>query len=293
MDVLQLLDDELKKKNNWSLEEKARHLYIRSCQLFSYDPRYRLFLKLYSREKVSEIVLRDINLRNVIDFRVVCTNYSRYVFKGVAEELLNLQVDVCGSGHEYNMIKLDNSRFIVDVTNECDLERVKMGLRTEGYYDLDIGRTLNNQRLEKIDQKTNYIEEEYFADKLKRIIDEFESEYRNKKISEVDYLLAKIYRVKELFDEINVFREYSDAIFCINYLLDEFFGKSVNYFKRNKLYEMTKDDDYLFRNLLDVTFIGEKFNFILERVDDKYEFYKIPLSEGGYYKKEFSLQKKI
>ncbi len=126
--------------------------------MFSYDPRYRLFLKLYSREKVSEIVLREIDLRNVTDFRVVCTNYSRYVFKGVAEELLNRQVNVCGSGHEYNMIKLDNSRFIVDATNECDLERVKIGLRTEGYYDLDIGRTLNNQRLEKIDGKYEFYE---------------------------------------------------------------------------------------------------------------------------------------
>lgn len=187
------------------------------------------------------------------------------------------------------MIKLDNSRFIVDATNECDLERVKMGLRTEGYYDLDIGRNLNNQRLKNIDQKINYIEEEYFADKLKRLINEFESEYSNKKISEVDYLLAKIYRVKELFDEINVFREYSDAMFCVNHLLDEFFGKSVNYFKRNKLYEMTKDDDYLFRKLLDVTFRGEQFNFILEKINDQYEFYEVPLSEGEYYKKELQI----
>ncbi len=34
-----------------------------------------------------------------------------------------------------------------------------MGLRTEGYYELDIGRNLNNQRLENIDQKINYIDE--------------------------------------------------------------------------------------------------------------------------------------
>ena len=39
MDVLQLLDNELKDKNNWSLEEKVRYLYIRICELFSYDSR--------------------------------------------------------------------------------------------------------------------------------------------------------------------------------------------------------------------------------------------------------------
>ena len=57
MDVLQLLDNELKDKNNWSLEEKVRYLYIRICELFSYDSRYRLFLKLYP-EKVEEKVLK-------------------------------------------------------------------------------------------------------------------------------------------------------------------------------------------------------------------------------------------
>ena len=56
MDVLQLLDDELKDKNNWSLEEKARYLYIRSCQLFSYDPRHQcdLFWKMYRKKKMEK-----------------------------------------------------------------------------------------------------------------------------------------------------------------------------------------------------------------------------------------------
>ena len=223
------------------------------------------------------------------DFRVLCTSYSRYAFKRMALELLNFEVDICGQNHEYNMFKLDNSRFIVDATNDCDLERAKMGLKTEGYYDLDIGRSINNKRVEQIDKKINYIEEEYFDDKLKYLINEFEDEYSYKDVSEIDYLLAKLYRVKELFDEINVFREYSDAMFCVNHLLDEFFEKSVNYFKRNKLYEMTKDDDYLFRNLLDVTFRGEKFNFLLEKINGKYEFYNVSLNEGKHYKKELQI----
>lgn len=159
----------------------------------------------------------------------------------MVEELLNIDVDICGTAHKYNKFKLGNSRIIADATNDCDLERVKMGLRTKGYYDLDIGRNLNNQRLENIDQKINYIEDGYFDDRLKQIINDFEDEYNNKEISDVDYLLAKLYRVKDIFAEINVFKEYSDAVFCINYLLDEFFGESFNYFKRNKLYESTQD----------------------------------------------------
>lgn len=40
MNILQLLSQELNNKN-WSLEEKARYLYLRSCDLFVYDPRVK------------------------------------------------------------------------------------------------------------------------------------------------------------------------------------------------------------------------------------------------------------
>ena len=104
MDVLQLLDNELKNKSDWSLEEKARYLYIRSCELFSYDLRYKWnsFRKIYGEDKIEkQIVNRKIDLRNVEDFRVLCTSYSRYVFYKLLEELLGLKVKICGFGHEY------------------------------------------------------------------------------------------------------------------------------------------------------------------------------------------------
>jgi len=39
MNIIELLSNEIAAKN-WSKEEKARYLYIRCCQLFTYDPRY-------------------------------------------------------------------------------------------------------------------------------------------------------------------------------------------------------------------------------------------------------------
>ena len=175
MDVLQLLDDELKDKNNWSLEEKARYLYIRSCELFSYDLRYRIFLNIYPRSKVTkEIVLKEIDLRNVDDFRVVCTSYSRFVFKKLLEELLAIKVKVTGYSHKYNKFKIGFNRYVADATWNCDLERVKFGKTTKCYYSLNITRDLNDKKIEDIDKKIGYIEEEYFDTKLERIIDSFE-----------------------------------------------------------------------------------------------------------------------
>lgn len=291
MDVLQLLDNELKTKSNWSLEEKARYLYIRSCQLFSYDERYTymIFKNMYDLKGLKdEIVLKEIDLRNVTktDFLVVCTRYSRYVLPVLLEEFLDITCNVSGKGHEYNTFDLGLSRYIADATNRCDLERVKMGLRTKDYYDLDIGRKLSDSRVEKIDRKIEYLKDEYFDDKLERIINGFENEYNSRKLNEVDYLLAKVDKIKNIFDEINTFRQYSDASYCVNYLLIHFYERFSYYFKNNNLLNITNDGVWNFINVLDITFKGEKFNFILEPINGKYEFYEIPISEGEYYKKE-------
>ena len=39
MNVLELMSKELKTKS-WTTEEKARYIFLRSCELFTYDNRY-------------------------------------------------------------------------------------------------------------------------------------------------------------------------------------------------------------------------------------------------------------
>lgn len=50
-----------------------------------------------------------------------------------------------------------------------------------------------------------------------------------------------------------------------------------------------KISDYIFLNVLDVAFRGELFNFVLEKVNNKYEFREISLNEGKHYKKELQI----
>lgn len=39
MNVLEKLNQELQERNHYTLEQKKRYLYLRTCQLFSYDRR--------------------------------------------------------------------------------------------------------------------------------------------------------------------------------------------------------------------------------------------------------------
>ncbi len=313
MDVLQLLDDELKDKNNWSLEEKARYLYIRSCELFSYDPRYQcdLFWKMYGKKIVGkEIVFKKIDLRNVLDFKVVCSSYSEYVYNKLLEELLNIFVFVHqgklnGRYHKNNSFKIERNIYHVDATIYSDIERVKMGLKTYSFRKNRQLKIWNDLNLKKVDKKIGYIKDGYYKKKLMQSINDLEMDYYKSTLKdpfndERNYFLFQMKVIKELFDEVNEFREYTDAFFCISYLLEHFFGPLIcesdifddNFcFINHNLVDIS-GDKWDFVNVFDVLINDEKFNFILEKINGKYEFLEVPLSEGELYKKELIHYKK-
>ena len=307
MDVLQLLDDELKAKSNWSLEEKARYLYIRSCELFSYDARYQcdLYWKTFGKKEVKkEILYKKINLRDVDDFKVVCTSYSSYVYKTLLEELLNIFVfsnkgRLQGRIHQTDSFEIGKKKYFVDATGRADIDRIKLGLATNGFYRKMQLKLINNKNLKKIDKKIGYIKDDYFKPKLMQKICNLEKEYyqktgQNCENDEISYFLICMEILKDFFDKINVFSEYSDAFFCIEYLFNHFFDKDIFQFDiydenfcfiNHDLVDIS-NGMWNFVNILDIDINDEKFSFVLEPVNGKYEFYEIPISEGNYYKKE-------
>ena len=70
---------------------KKRIIYIRSCQLFSYDERYD-FCNLFDDEKQlkNKIINRTIDLEDVHDFRVICTSHSDEALSKLLKELVGI-----------------------------------------------------------------------------------------------------------------------------------------------------------------------------------------------------------
>ena len=56
MNLLDMLSKELNQKD-CTLEEKARYLYIRCCELFTYDPRFKFCNYIPNGEKLKNEIL--------------------------------------------------------------------------------------------------------------------------------------------------------------------------------------------------------------------------------------------
>ncbi|MDE5539346.1 MAG: hypothetical protein K2J20_02545, partial [Bacilli bacterium] len=156
MNVLEVLYKELKEKSHLSLDAKKRFLYLRACQLFTYDTRYHYVNLLGDEGKRlrAEILGRRIDLENVDDFRVCCSSFS-IAYQEVLKKLLNVDSSVIGDGHRWVELKSDNQIIKADGTLG-DLTRAKFEIRTRGYgpYKRDEGF---QEILEWRDFEINYI----------------------------------------------------------------------------------------------------------------------------------------
>ena len=160
MDVLNTLNKEID-RSDWKLKDKVRHLYIRSCELFSYDPRYK-FIPLFDYWSQLEHILREkqIDLTNVKDNLVVCKSHAQLVYSKLLKELLNISSENVLGNHVYTVFNDGVYHLKAAATEKSDIARVKMGLYTCGYHPLTQTRNYN-QYLQEIDKKIHYIDQKY------------------------------------------------------------------------------------------------------------------------------------
>jgi len=71
--LLEMLDDEINKHSSWSSKEKADYIYIRMCQLFNYDERWRYTESEKLRGKIFD---KMIDVTNVNTSKTVCSGFS-------------------------------------------------------------------------------------------------------------------------------------------------------------------------------------------------------------------------
>lgn len=169
MDVLETLSKELERKRNFItkedllLDEKIRFLYLRVCQLFTYDSRYHYISVLGHKGKKlqKEILNKQFDLKNVTDFRGVCSSISS-AFAIIVEELLGVKVDLQMGDHVWAKFTSCYGQIKTDATMG-DLTRAKMGVATRGYQLLENKeqRMEFEQQIYQMDIIINYIKYVY------------------------------------------------------------------------------------------------------------------------------------
>lgn len=198
MDLLKLLDEELSKKHLTEFE-KVRYIYLRTCELFSFDAKYNS-ASLFDENLYNAILNRKIDIRNVNNFLVVCHSYSDALIK-LIRELTTAQVELHQGAHSYvYYYEKDYTIWHLDATYG-DMSRVKLNLGTYGFSS---GGLYSREKLIEIDETMGYQTK-----------------------SKLEYLKEIDVSSKEaIFKSINILlknskckKEFSDALFFVEWLL--------------------------------------------------------------------------
>ena len=238
MNLLEMLHEELSDKN-WSTEEIARYLYIRSCEIFSYDPRYK-FKNFLKDDCANSILNREIDLTNLEDNYVTCKSYAKFVLPKLMKELADIDVEVYGKIHFGNSFFMNNEKMDVDASGDCDIARVKMGLSTYGYAPFLPYQDFF-EKLKRIDQKINYIKDDY----QEIVINSYIKDNVSKQV-----LKDKLEAISNFLKQYSKIKYFSDAQFCIEYLWGKF-SSEEEYENSEYIYLCQRDNynSWLFYNI--------------------------------------------
>ena len=290
MNVIELLDNELKNKN-WPIEQKARYLYLQSCKLFSYDPRY-VFCDLlcHGEELKKEIKNYEFDLEKVKNFEVICTSYIKNIYPRLLKELLGIEdIKKRGVSHRWCEFNDEKRELKADATYNSDLTRVKMGLSTYGYKPLT--RDYNFlEELKEIDKNIGYIREEYFNDYLKRKKENIEIEFKQDPYildteDSTEFILFKWNTLQEIYHQIEPqLKNVTDHNFCISYL-----AKKLEIdLEKISLYFIDEQKKWYFYNIYILPLLKMDLYFLLEKDSHGFNYYEIHKEEALKLCKHFN-----
>lgn len=277
MNILEMLRCEIADKS-WSLEEKARYIYIRSCELFSYDPRYKLCLWINNGAKLEqEIYNRKIDLTNVQDFNVVCSSYSNYVISVLLSELLGIKCEVKEDIMHYHVMIYIGDKVIKINSTWSDICRIKMGLDTRDY-ELALG---DNTNLEEIDKRIGYKYQNQIIISKRNDLDELS---KIKTINDDEALMYRIATIKEMYETFKANKNFSDARFCIEYLKRKLLPlANRRQIVDNTFFKENNNDNWEIMRLYAVYLNQDIACFALRNTNGTYSFDEISQDEAKYY----------
>lgn len=280
--------------NSWDDLTKARYLYLKSCEFFTYDERY-LYLCTTNYSIIDDLRNREIDLENVTDNRVLCDTWSREVYnKLLIEAGIDSRIIGQGRAHQYITFNADDYNIVADATISSDIARAKMKLDTKSFYS-ENGKRLTCDTLKEIDKSIGYIEEDYSNDTILQMIgsfiknnDELELSCFLDKSLQREIMLDKMYIIKNIFETFTDVKSYNDLKFIIEYLKRKVFTKDENkvLFDYIEWFDPSKDDwDFTTIYKLD-----NDINFALTNPGDGYCFYETTKSDIKQIKKRYPKQ---
>lgn len=130
MNLVERMNDELKGKR-LSEFEKMRYIYLRCCEIFSYDARWNYYT-FFSSQLIRQIETRMFDIYNINDTAVICHSFSKSILKPLINVFTTIDAKVMGEEHSFIEARCQGKNYVLDATYG-DFARVKMGLPTEDF----------------------------------------------------------------------------------------------------------------------------------------------------------------
>lgn len=231
MDLYSILDKELKNMHLNELE-KIRYIYIRICELFTYDLRYK-----YISNFTNVNVLNENNdIHNIKDNRIICTSVSEYI-ANCLKELVGIDTKVEGYGHKY----VSTDKYILDCTHD-DILSLKYKFEPSGFVFKE-NNLYYKSILFEIDKTIGYIKNLY----INNFIRQFKI-YRNypliDRMNKLNYLFNYLSNNSYESDSFHLFLRLR-FIFDLSELNDTNFS-STNYDNPNFVKLINIDKNHLY-----------------------------------------------
>lgn len=194
MNLIEEIIDKIPDNINTDLE-KAFYIYIKTCEMFSFDERLDNVPFWFN----ISILYQNVDIRNINNMNIVCTAWAK-IYKDLLKEI-GIDAKIINTcRHRGVSFNIDESIIYADATIDkyMDLSRVKHKEKVNRFYTIDDihhseipCKKKNKEFDEKLDQiytKLNYLEDNTeLIDSLKEKIKVFPS--LSKKI---DYIICKI-----------------------------------------------------------------------------------------------------
>lgn len=251
MNLIEQLDDELSQLHLNDFE-KTRYIYLRCCEIFSFDSRWFYTDLFDDTDTHNKILTKKFDIENIDDYLVICHSFSEYILKPLIEKLTNLKCEIIRDDiHSSILMNCDNQYWKLDATMG-DLARVKLDLPTKGF-------------------TSGVFEKDILID-------------------EIDMNLGFCSKNEEYYERLVSGNSFSDSIENIGYILSDskakyHFSDAISLYDMfNSLYSENiythVDKDYNFHKLIDVC---DDYSFFdLSKRDGEYSIKKIRSDEYKY-----------
>ena len=247
MNLFDKLNSEMSLKHLTEFE-KVRYIYLRTCEIFSFDSKWHFADLFDDYELLNFIAGRKFDVRDIDDTLVVCYSYSRYILQTLIREFTSIDTRLQLGKHCYVKASINDVNVNLDATMG-DLAAVKVGIQTMGF---DTPEMNYKELLKDIDTELGYT----YLDR-KKILKTFEGLSSNEKMN----------KINELLKESKSKYHYSDAHFFLVWLISSLNIRGETYVNM----------DYQFHHLINLPL--EETYFDMRKEDEEYSIKKIEKDE--------------